>query len=109
MEGLILFLFLYRQRRSWVVFCLVNLATQGALAAALSVQALHNGVGFGFFALFLLAELGIVIVESAAFMVLWKEHSRKRAAALGITANAVSALIGWLISQPVWEFVVSIS
>lgn len=109
MEGLILFLFRYRQKRSWAVFGGVNLATQGALAVLLSVQALRNGVGFGFFALFLMAELGIVIVESAVFMVLWKEHSRKRAAALGITANAASALIGWLISRPVWEFVVSIS
>lgn len=108
-ESLILLLFRYRQKRSWAVFGGVNLATQGALAALLSVQALRNGVGFGFFALFLLAELGIMIVESAAFMILWKEHSRKRAAALGITANAASALIGWFISQPVWEFVVSIS
>ena len=109
MEGLILLLFRYRQKRSWAVFGAVNLVTQGALAATLSVAAIRLGVGFGFFALFLLAELGIMIVETAAFMVLWKEHSRKRAAALGIAANAVSALVGWLISRPVWEFVVSIS
>ena len=109
MEGLILFLFRYRQKRSWKVFGCVNLVTQGALAVALSINAMQHGVGFGFFSLFLMAEIGVVIVESAVYMVLLKEHSKNRAAAYGIVANAASAAIGWFISQPVWEFVVSIS
>ena len=109
MEGLILFLFRYRQKRSWTVFGGVNLVTQGGLAVALSINAIQHGVGFGFFSLFLMAEIGVVIVESAAYMVLLKEHSKNRATAYGIAANAASALIGWFISRPVWEFVVSIS
>ena len=109
MEGLILFLFRYRQKRSWKVFGCVNLVTQGALAVALSINAMQHGVGFGFFSLFLMAEIGVVIVESAVYMVLLKEHSKNRAAAYGIVVNAASAAIGWFISQPVWEFVVSIS
>lgn len=108
-EGFVLFLFRYRQKRSWVVFGGVNLITQGALAAALSINAMQHGVGWGFFSLFLLAELVVVIVESVAYMVLSKERSKKRAVVYGITANVASAAIGWLISQPVWEFIVSIS
>ena len=109
MEGLILFLFRYRQKRSWVVFCLVNLATQGALAAALSVEAVQSGVNWGYTSLLIMAEGVILVVEAVAYVVLWKEHDRERALSYALAANAVSALIGWLISRPVWEFVVSIS
>ena len=109
MEGLILLLFRYRQKRSWAVFGAVNLATQGALAATLSVAAIRLGVGWGFYSLLLMAETLVVIVESAAYMVLLKERSKSRAVFYGIVANTASAAIGWLISEPVWRFVVSIS
>ena len=109
MEGLILLLFRYRQKRSWAVFGAVNLATQGALAATLSVAAIRLGVGWGFYSLLLMAETLVVIVESAAYMVLLKERSKSRAVFYGIVANIASAAISWLISEPVWRFVVSIS
>ena len=109
MEGLILLLFRYRQKRSWAVFGAVNLATQGALAATLSVAAIRLGVGWGFYSLLLMAETLVVIVESAAYMVLLKERSKSRAVFYGIVANITSAAISWLISEPVWRFVVSIS
>ena len=109
MEGLILFLFRYRQKRSWVVFGGVNLATQGALAAALSLEAVRRGVSFGFLSTLVTAEIVILVVESIAYVLLWKEHDRERAFSCALVSNAASALIGWFISQPVWEFVVSIS
>ena len=109
MEGLILFLFRYRQKRSWVVFGGVNLATQGTLAAALSLEAVRRGVSFGFLSTLVTAEIVILVVESIAYVLLWKEHDRERAFSCALVSNAASALIGWFISQPVWEFVVSIS
>lgn len=109
MEGLLLFLFRYRQKRSWVIFALVNLATLGALAAVLSVEAVQGGVGWGFTSLLIMAEGIILVVEAVAYVVLWREHDRERALSYALAANGASALIGWLISQPVWEFVVSIS
>jgi len=109
MEGLILFLFRYRQRRSWTVFGIANLATQGALAVALSVEAVQHGVSWGFLSLLVIAEGIILVVEAVAYVVLWKEHDRERAISCALVSNAASALIGWLISEPVWRFVVSIS
>ena len=109
MEGLILFLFRYRQKRSWVIFGIANLATQGALAVALSVEAVQHGVSWGFLSLLVIAEGIILVVEAVAYVVLWKEHDRERAISCALVSNAASALIGWLISEPVWRFVVSIS
>lgn len=108
-EGLILFLFRYRQRRSWAVFGIANLATQGALAVALSVEAVQHGVGWGFMSLFLMAEGAILVVEAIAYVLLWKERNKEWALSYALAANTASALIGWLISEPVWQFVVSIS
>ena len=51
----------------------------------------------------------ILVVEAIAYVLLWKEHDRERAISCALVSNAASALIGWFISQPVWDFVVSIS
>ena len=109
MEGLILFLFRYRQKRSWAVFGIANLTTQGALAVALSIEAVQSGVSWGFTSLLVMAEGVILVVEAIAYVLLWKEHDRERALSYALAANTASALIGWLISEPVWRFVVSIS
>ena len=109
MEGLILFLFRYRQKRSWAVFGIANLTTQGALAVALSIEAVQSGVSWGFTSLLVMAEGVILVVEAIAYVLLWKEHDRERAISCALVSNAASALIGWFISQPVWDFVVSIS
>ena len=109
MEGLILLLFQYRQKRSWAVFGVTNLVTQGALAATLSINVIRHGAGFGFLLLFAAAEFAVLVVEAVAYVVLLKERSRKTAVFYALAANAVSAGVGWLISEPVWRFVVSIS
>ena len=109
MEGLILLLFRYRQKRSWAVFGIANLTTQGALAVALSIEAVQSGVSWGFTSLLVMAEGVILVVEAIAYVLLWKEHDRERAISCALVSNAASALIGWFISQPVWDFVVSIS
>ena len=109
LEGLILFLFRYRQKRSWAVFGVTNLVTQGALAAALSMEAVQRGVSWGFLSLLIPAEIVIVVVEAIAYVLLLKERDKEFALSYALAANAVSAVVGWLISEPVWRFVVSIS
>ena len=109
LEGLILFLFRYRQKRSWAVFGVTNLVSQGALAAALSMEAVQRGVSWGFLSLLIPAEIVIVVVEAIAYVLLLKERDKEFALSYALAANAVSAVVGWLISEPVWRFVVSIS
>lgn len=109
LEGLILFLFRYRQKRSWAVFGVTNLVTQGALAAVISINVIRHGAGFGFLLLFAAAEFAVVVVEAVAYVLLLKERGKKTAVFYALAANAVSAGVGWLISEPVWRFVVSIS
>ena len=43
-EGVLLLAFGYRSRRSWLVFLLVNLVTQGGFALYLAVTVLNHGV-----------------------------------------------------------------
>lgn len=108
-EGLVLLLFRYRQKRSWVVFGVINLVTQSALAITLSVEAVQGGVGWGFMSLFLMAEFAVLLVEAVAYVILLKEHSKELALSYALAANTLSAVIGWFLSEPVWRFVVSIS
>ena len=59
--------------------------------------------------LFVIAECAVVVVEAIAYVLLWKERNKAFAISYALAANVVSAGIGWLISEPVWRFVVSIS
>lgn len=108
-EGALLFLFRYSRKRSWLTFLAVNLITQGALAAILSVNALHHGVGWGYFSLFVIAEIAVIVIESIAYTLRLKEHGKGRAVTYAVAANLASAAMGWFLSEPVWRFVVSIS
>ena len=109
MEGALLFTFQYFWKRSWLIFFVVNLITQGALSIALSIEAVQGGVGWGFMSLFVMAEFAVFLVEAAAYVILLKEHSKELALSYALAANVLSAVIGWFLSEPVWKFVVSIS
>ncbi len=95
-EGLIFFLFGYRQKRSWLVFLIVNLVTQGFLNVWLTVS---TSPMQSYLVLSLIwGEFLVFIVETAAFLILVKEHRRWRTFAYVITANLVSLFAGsWLI------------
>lgn len=108
-EGALLFIFQYFQKRSWLTFFLVNLITQGALAVILSINALHHGVGWGYFSLFAFAEIAVIVVECIAYILRLKEHGKGLAVTYALIANLASAGMGWFLSEPVWQFVVSIS
>ena len=63
-EGVLLLAFGYRSRRSWLVFLLVNLVTQGGFALYLAVTVLNHGVSGWSLLFYLPIELIITVVES---------------------------------------------
>ena len=74
-----------------------------------STTALKEGVGFGYYLLFIPLELVILLAETVAYRRLFTETSKRRATVYGISANLCSAVLGWFLAEPVWKFIVSIS
>ena len=108
-EGLLLLLFGFSWNRNWKPYLLVNLVTQGGLALYFSLQAIRQGVGYGYFFLFLPAEAAIALAEAGLYTQLLTGRSKRRALLYGLTANACSAALGFVLAEPVWRFIVSIS
>ena len=109
LEALILvFMGLTQERRNWIPFLLVNLITQGALAAWCSVTFMREGFGIMFMLLFVPAEVIITLVETLVYRRFLAHRSRSRVLVYGVAANVASAVLGWFLSEPVWRFVVSI-
>ena len=108
-EGLLLLAFRFSWRQNWRVFLLVNLATQGALAVFMSVNVIRDGVGWWFLILLVPVELVIAFLEAGLYRKWLKGRSKGRAFAYGLAANAASALLGWFLAVPVWQWLVSIS
>ena len=111
-EGILLLLFRYSWKENWKAFLLVNLVTQGVLAAASSVLNLQNGAALWNYFLFLLPmEAVVLLIELYLYAGrgLLTGHSKGRAALYAVTANFASAVIGYYLAEPVWRFVVSIS
>ena len=111
-EGALLLLFRYSWKKNWKPFLLVNVLTQGFLAVASVSVTAHSGVSAWYLFFFLLpAELVILLVELYLYAGrgLLTGHSKGRAAAYAITANLASAVLGYYLAVPVWQFVVSIS
>lgn len=98
-EGAVLYLMGYRQRKSWLIFLLVNLITQGGLNLMLNrADLLSSGaywvLGYG------LMELIIFLAEAVAYALLLREKGTGRAVAAAFTANAASLVLGgFLLSQ----------
>lgn len=110
-EGIILLLFQYSWKQNWKAFLFVNLITQGLLAIASSVYAIQSGPNmFSYLIFFLPAELFILIAEAYLYAGrgMLKGHSKKRAAAYAVTANLISAILGYYLAEAVWRLVVSI-
>jgi len=89
-EGLVFFLFQYRERRSWLVFLAVNLVTQTALNMSFTGPQ-YTGywmIGYVF------GEVLVLAVELLAFTLLLREFKKGRAALCAVAANAASLLLG---------------
>ena len=99
LEGLVFLLFGYRQRRSWAVFLLVNLFTQGAVNLALHLLIPTGTDYFVVLGLFFYTpmELLVLVVEIAAFRLLLRERTKGRAAGCAAVANLLSWGLGGLL------------
>ena len=109
LEGLLLALLGLWNRRNLLVFLAANVVTQLAMFLILGTTALKEGVGFGYYLLFIPLELVILLAETVAYRRLFTGASKRRAAVYGISANLCSAVLGWFLAEPVWKFIVSIS
>jgi hypothetical protein len=90
-EGIVFFLFGYRSKRSWLIFIIVNIITQGALNLWLNGIAtpLNNYIIFSL----VLGEIAVLIVEMAAFLIFIKER-RVITSLYVIAANLLSLFAG---------------
>lgn len=97
-EGILLLLFQYSWKQNWKAFLLVNLVTQGVLAAASSVLNLQNGAALWNYFLFLLPmEAVVLLIELYLYAGrgLLSGHSKGRAALYTVAANLASAFLGY--------------
>ena len=99
-EGIVLWLFKFRQKRTWLIFLLVNFVTQLGLHLYCD---LLGGVPFadsydsvGYYVLSLLGpELLIFIVEAISYGLLIKEEASGRRVGYAVCANAASFALGY--------------
>ncbi|SCY37723.1 hypothetical protein [Alkaliphilus peptidifermentans] len=90
-EGLVFLLFGFRQKRSWIIFLIINLITQGGLN--LWLNGFSPLASYIIFSL-IFAELIIFAVEIIAFSTLVKEHSGYRKVSFVLVANLLSLIAG---------------
>ena len=96
LEGAVFWLFGYRQRRSWAVFLVANLLTQGAVNVALHLLIPTGTEYFLVLGLFFYTpmELGVTLVEALLFALLVKERRKRRAVGYAACANLCSWALG---------------
>ncbi len=90
-EGLIFFAFGFREKRSWIIFLVLNLFTQGALNIWLNSMFPSNG--YIIFAL-VIGEFFVFLAELIGFTALVPEQKRLKTAAYVILANLLSLVAG---------------
>lgn len=95
-EGLVLWLFRFREKRTWLIFLAVNLVTQVGLHLLCgSVLAVSGDHPLYYVLTLLLPELVIWAAECAAFALLLREHSIFRRWSAALCANLVSFALGF--------------
>lgn len=91
-EAAVFYLFGYRKKKSWLIFLVVNLITQGVLNVWLSssITPLESYIIFSL----IFGEILVFIVEMIAFLIFINEHSRLETALYVIVANVASLFAG---------------
>lgn len=90
-EGIIFYAFGFREKRSWIIFLVINLITQGALNIWLNSMFPSNG--YIVFAL-VIGEFFVFLAELIGFITLVQEQKRLKTAAYVILANLLSLVAG---------------
>ena len=107
-EGLVLALFGFSLRKNAKVFLLVNLSTQMVVFLVLGLSMVRNSLNFSYYLLFFPVEAAVTAAEALLYSRFLTGHSRKRAVACGLTANPLSAALGWFLATPIWHLVSSL-
>lgn len=94
-EGFIFYLFGFREKRSWIVFFVVNLVTQGVLNVLLDGGEFHMAAYLVL--VLVMVEAFVFGAEMIAFPLLLKEHSKKRIFTYVLIANFMSLIAGGYI------------
>jgi hypothetical protein len=94
-EGIVFLLFGYRRKKSWLVFLIVNLLTQGILNIWLNGYTPRIS-SYLLFSL-ILGEILVFFVEMIVFLIFIKEHRRWRTALYVIAANLLSLIAGFYL------------
>ena len=92
LEGIIFWLFRFRQKRSWLTFLTINLVTQGALNIWLnsgdSLMPSYMIIGL------IIGEVFVFAVEMIAFPIFVKEHKKSHILIYVFVANLISLIAG---------------
>lgn len=108
-EGLIFWLFGFREGRSWLVFLLVNTVTQTGLHLVVGSTLAEAGWHFLNYSLtILIPELVIWAAEAAAYALLLKEHDRSRRIGYALAANIASFVLGYFPLHLLYGFLKSL-
>lgn len=95
LEGIIFWLFKFRQKRSWFIFLAINLVTQGVLNVFL-----NNGASlmpsYLIFSL-IIGEIFVFAAEMIAFPIFIDEHKKGRILIYVFIANLISLIAGGYI------------
>ena len=95
LEGIIFWLFRFRQKRSWLIFLAINLVTQGALNIWLN----NGGPLIPSYLIFslIIGEIFVFEAEMIAFPIFIKEHKKSRILIYAFIANLISLVAGGYI------------
>jgi hypothetical protein len=112
LEGFIFWLFNYREKKSWIIFLVLNLLTQGILYVWLTQYTgpVHRHVsGLYLIGPLILGEFLVFLAEMIGFLIFIKEHRRIKTAAYVMAANFFSLIAGGFILTliPVYAFSIS--
>lgn len=108
-EGAMLLLFGYREKRSWLVFLVVNVVTQIGLHLACNLLMGSSVMNMSFYWMFylflLIPEIVIWCVEAVAYALLLRERdfTRRRAVGYAFAANIASYALTFLPLNLLYE------
>lgn len=94
LEGIIFWLFKFRQKRSWVIFVAINLVTQGVLNIILNSSSLMPS--YLIFTL-IIGEVFVFATEMTAFPIFIHEHKKSYILIYVFIANLISLIAGGYI------------
>ncbi|MBD5133940.1 MAG: hypothetical protein HDT38_05660 [Clostridiales bacterium] len=108
-EGLVFWLFGFREKHSWLVFVVVNIITQTGLHLAVGATLTMSGWHFlNYFLLMIIPEAIIWAVEAALYAALLQEHGRRRRVGYALLANLASFAAGFVPLHLLYDFLKSL-